>query len=413
MLESLFPHTEFPILDREVGRAGQRLTYLDSAASSLVPERVLRRVVEYYRSSCSNIHRGAHLLAEESTGSFEDARSHIASFLHVGSAEQVIFTHGATESLNMVARCWAAHALKPGDTVLVAEDNHHANIVCWHMLARENGLKVGWIPLGTDGILDQTEWLRLLEARPKLVALTHLSNVLGYEQPGLGQLISDARAAGARVALDAAQSVGHMPVDFQGLAVDFLAFSAHKAMGLGGFGVLACSPGARGEMEPAYGGGGMVERVGREGFLPADAPRCFEAGTPAIAAAVACSEALALVGELGLGLLARHTEALCTKLVKGLAHNPRIAVLGAHGLKRNSIVSFTVEGIHPHDISQRLSDHYGIAVRAGHHCAMPLHAALRTPASVRASVAGYSEGRDIQALLDALAEVTEGTGRRT
>ena len=405
-LESVFPRDEFPLLARPVGRDGQQLVYLDSAASSLVPDRVLEAVRHYYHTSCSNIHRGAHRLAEESTDAFERARENVAAFLGIRNEKQVVFTHGSTESLNMASRCWAACALRPGDTVVVAEDNHHANIICWHMVAQEYGFKLEWIPLGRDSFLDYAHWCRLLELKPKLVALVHHSNVLGYEQPFLRHIINDARQAGVKVVLDAAQSVGHIPLSFPDLSVDFLAFSAHKVMGLTGLGVLACSLEVLEDMRPVYGGGGMLERVDRKGFLPHQAPFAFEAGTPSIVAAIACAEALSMIEEAGLDAVAHHTESLCAMIGEGLASHACITVLGDTALKRNSLIAFTIEGVHPHDASQMLSD-CGIAVRAGHHCAMPLHKALQVPASIRVSVAGYSNSTDVEGFLNALATIIE------
>lgn len=427
----LLPPDEFPILNRTLSREQQpgreqqklrgeqqrherkqhkakyeqhRLVYLDSAASSLVPNRVLKAVEQYYHTSCSNIHRGAHVLAEESTDIYEDTREHCARFLGVSNAEQVIYTHGSTESLNMIARCWAQHALSAGDTIVLAEDNHHANIVPWQMLSEEFGFKLRWIPLTAEGLLNYEEWLCILDQKPKLVALTQCSNVLGYEQPTLIRIIEDAKRVGARVALDGAQSVGHTPLLFSELSADFLVFSTHKMMGLTGLGVLVCSPEAQEEMIPHYGGGGMIERVEREGFLPSSSPSNLEAGTPAIAAVVALAEVLDLLEEVGLEALASHTKSLCNVLIEGLTSLQGVTILGSPELQRNALASFVLEGVHPHDVSQLLSDK-GIAVRAGHHCAMPLHRALKVPASTRASFGGYSSSADVQDLLDAVSAI--------
>ena len=284
---------QFPMLERRIGRDGDRpLVYLDSAATSLVPLRVTDAVTRFLHTSCANIHRGAHVLAEEATDAYECARERLAACLGVDDAARVVFTHGATDSLNLAALCWAEHALRPGDIVAVAEDNHHANIVCWQMLAERRGVELAWIPLGSDGRLDCAAWERIAERGPKLVALAQQSNVVGWEQPDLPRILDDARRAGAFTALDGAQAVGHEAVNLAALPVDFYALSAHKMMGLTGIGALACSPRAFEGMRPALGGGGMVARVDRQGYAPAPGPQGFEAGTPAIAAAVAWDEAL-------------------------------------------------------------------------------------------------------------------------
>ena len=242
---------QFPMLERRIGRDGDRpLVYLDSAATSLVPLRVTDAVTRFLHTSCANIHRGAHVLAEEATDAYECARERLAACLGVDDAARVVFTHGATDSLNLAALCWAEHALRPGDIVAVAEDNHHANIVCWQMLAERRGVELAWIPLGSDGRLDCAAWERIAERGPKLVALAQQSNVVGWEQPDLPRILDDARRAGAFTALDGAQAVGHEAVNLAALPVDFYALSAHKMMGLTGIGALACSPRAFEGMRP-------------------------------------------------------------------------------------------------------------------------------------------------------------------
>lgn len=398
---------QFPMLERRIGRDGDRpLVYLDSAATSLVPLRVTDAVSRFLHTSCANIHRGAHVLAEEATDAYECARERLAACLGVDDAARVVFTHGATDSLNLAALCWAEHALRPGDIVAVAEDNHHANIVCWQMLAERRGVELAWIPLGSDGRLDCAAWERIAERGPKLVALAQQSNVVGWEQPDLPRILDDARRAGAFTALDGAQAVGHEAVNLAALPVDFYALSAHKMMGLTGIGALACSPRAFEGMRPALGGGGMVARVDRQGYAPAPGPQGFEAGTPAIAAAVAWDEALRMWEEAGMEAVRRHVTALAARAQRGLAALPGVRVLGGAELPATSLVSFTVEGVHPHDASAIL-DAEGVLVRAGHHCAKPLHAALGARASVRASFAGYSSDEDVNALLRAAALLVE------
>lgn len=398
---------QFPVLDRLVGRDGNRpLVYLDSAATSLVPLRVTEAVTRFLHTSCANIHRGAHVMAEEATDAYERAREHLAAYLGVGDPTRIVFTHGATESLNAAALCWAESELQAGDIVAVAEDNHHANIVCWQMLAERRGVELAWIPVEADGQLDYEAWTRIAERGPKLVALAQQSNVVGWKQPDLARIMDDARRAGAFTALDGAQAVGHEPVDLAALPVDFYALSAHKMMGLTGIGALACSSRALERMRPAIGGGGMVERVDIHGYAPAPGPQGFEAGTPAIAAAIAWDEALSMLEETGLEALRRHAAALASRAQRGLASLPGVCVLGGSSHASASLVSFAIDGMHPHDVGAAL-DAEGVLVRAGHHCAKPLHAALGARASVRASFAGYSSDDDVDALLCAVERLVE------
>lgn len=398
---------QFPVLARRVGRSGDApLVYLDSAATSLVPLRVTDALTRFLHTSCANIHRGAHILAEEATDAFERSREHLAAFLHVDDPARVLFTHGATESLNLAALCWADRALAPGDVVAVAEDNHHANIVCWQLLAERRGVEIAWLPLRADGTLDYGAWGRIADRGPKLVALAERSNVIGWEQPALAAVVDDARRLGAVVAMDGAQAAGHRPVDLGRNPVDFYTLSAHKMLGLTGVGALACSPRVLERMRPALGGGGMVERVDRAGFAPAPAPQGFEPGTPAIAAAVAWDAALAMLEEAGMATLERHVGALASRAQRGLASMEGVQVVGGVERPSASLVSFTVAGVHPHDVSASL-DARGVLVRAGNHCARPLHAALGVPASVRASFSGYSTEGDVDALLEAVARLVE------
>lgn len=392
---------DFPLLDRIVGANGETVCYLDSAATSLVPEPVRRRVDAYLTTSCANIHRGAHLLAEESTDAYETAREHVARFIGAADPAQVIFTHGATESLNLVAQCWAAANLSPGDTVLLTEDAHHAAIVPFQMLAERAGVAVRFVRVAPDGLLDESSWEACLAVRPKLVVLTHTGNVLGFSQPLLGMLAREARERGALVALDAAQAVGHVPFAVDERVFDFVAFSAHKMHALTGLGVLWCSRRALAAMRPALGGGGMIERVTVEGYAPAPVPAAFEPGTPAVAAAVSLDAALDYLEGVGMENLARHGAALCRRAVEGLRSVPGVRVLGPREAARSSLVSFTVDGVHPHDVGARLSEH-GVMVRAGHHCAMPLHRVLGVPASVRASFAAHTTEKDVDRLVDAV-----------
>lgn len=407
---SLLDRTQFPVLERRIGRDCDRaIAYLDSAATALVPLRVTDVVTRFLHTSCANIHRGAHVLAEEATDAYECAREHLAAYLGADDPARVVFTHGATESLNLAALCWAEHVLRPGDIVVVAEDNHHSNIVCWQMLAERRGVELVWIPIKADGRLDYEAWCRIVERAPKLVALVQQSNVVGWKQPDLPRILEDARRIGAFVALDGAQAIAHGPVNLAALPVDFYALSAHKMMGLTGIGALVCSQRALEGMRPAIGGGGMVARVDACGYLPTSGPQGFEAGTPAIAAAVAWDEALSMLEEVGMEAVRRHVAALASRAQRELSELPGVRVLGGSFPSSASLVSFTVEGVHPHDVSAAF-DAEGVLVRAGHHCAKPLHAALGVRASVRASFAGYTNDEDVDALLRAAALLVERAG---
>lgn len=398
----------YPILERKVGAGGSHpLVYLDSAATSLVSERVTGACASFLHTSCANIHRGAHTLAEEATDAYEGARERLARFFGVEDAERFVFTRGATESLNLAALGWADHRLRPGDVVAVAEDNHHANIVPWQMLAQRRGARIEWIPVSREGLLDYGAWRRIAEGCPRLVALCQQSNVLGASQLDGLRIAREAQEIGAMVALDGAQAAGHGPVSVDGLPCDLYSCTAHKMGGLTGIGALMLSERAAAEMGPVYGGGGMISRVERVGYEPAPMPAALEAGTPPIAAAVAWAAAVDELEEAGLAAIAAHTSRLAERARYALAALPGVTVLG-NGMPGSfsSLASFTVEGMHPHDVSQVLDD-AGVMVRAGHHCAQPLHQALDARASVRASFAGYSTEEDVDALVDALSRALE------
>jgi cysteine desulfurase/selenocysteine lyase len=403
----------FPVLSRRVGSKELPLIYLDSAATSLMPSRVIDELSRYEQTSRANIHRGIHSLAEESTELFETAREELAAFLNA-SAQGLVFTCGTTGAINIVARGWrplATTCPSPADCrplVLVAEENHHANIVPWQMLAERGGCELRFLSLTEEGDFDEAGWYEALEQAPRLVALTHVSNVLGFELPARRR-VAEAHEAGAAVLLDCAQSFGHMPLDLGDLDVDFAAASIHKAYGPLGLGFLYCKPERLAETAPLIGGGGMVARVTREGFSVAEGVAAFEGGTPNISAVVGMRAALSFLRDEGLEALARHTAALAQAAATGLAQIEGVSVLGPAKRPRTSLVSFTLDALHPHDLAAAL-DEEGIAVRAGHHCAMPLHLALGLPASLRASFAVYSLPRDVEALLRAVNAASERRG---
>lgn len=401
---------EFPILSRVIGEGEEPLAYLDSAATALTPLSVQVAMRDYLLSSCSNIHRGAHLLAEESTEAYESAREKIALFLGCDDSSCTIFTHGATESLNMIASCWGGSNLRKGDLVALAIDNHHAGIVPWQMLRDEKGIEIAYIDVDEEGCYADSSIDSVLALKPKLVVAPLLGNVLGFVQPSLAHLLDDARACGSRIALDCSQAVGHIPFDVSRFPIDFAAFSAHKMYGFTGVGVLWCSNDAMREMKPVFGGGGMISSVTTEGYRCAEPPACFEAGTPAIASAIGFGSAIDFIEACGLEDLQMHSTRLCSLAVGMLDDLPGVAILGGIDHERVSLVSFSIKGVHPHDAARCLSDK-GIMVRAGHHCAMPLHQALRIPASIRASFGAYSTEADVIRLEAAVRELTaQGRG---
>lgn len=394
------PRADFPLLNR-TAKSGATLAYLDSSATALVPEPVRAAIDAHLVRSRSNVHRGAHLLAEEATDAYERAREHVAVFLQSPTPEQVILTSGTTASLNLVAQAWGEAQLAAGDTVVLTEEAHHAAIVPFQMLARRKGLNLHWVRVNEHGLLDPASWQEALATRPKLVVLTHTSNVLGYTQPLFDRMAREAHEAGALVAVDAAQAAGHLVLSVAQQPWDFVAFSGHKLGSLTGIGALWCSPRALGGMRPAAGGGGMIESVSLDGFTAAPVPWCFEAGTPPIEAAVSLDAALGYLEGQGLDALETHSRSLALLATHGLARIPGVRVLGAIEQPRTALVSFALDRVHPHDASARLSDQ-GVLVRAGHHCAMPLHRALGVPASLRASLGVHTTIEDVERLVSAV-----------
>ncbi len=393
---------DFPILDREV-RSGVKLVYLDSTATSQKPEAVIEAMNQYYRTSNANIHRGVHTLAEEATAKYESARRRIAAFIHARSPREVIYTRNATEAINLVALSWGRANLKAGDTLILTELEHHSNLVPWQILAAERGLRLEFIPVAPDGMLDQGEYDKLLRFDPKLVAFSHMSNVLGTISPAQ-DMIQKAHAAGALVLIDGAQSVPHFPVDVQAQDVDFLAFSGHKMCGPTGIGILYGKQALLEAMPPFMGGGDMIRKVYLRSFTPNDLPHKFEAGTPAIAEAIGLGAAVDYLATLGMDAIAAHEHDLIRYALDRLSEVSGLEILGPTADQRGGVASFTLKGIHPHDIAQIL-DGYGIAVRAGHHCAMPLHDKYQIPATTRASFYLYTLKSEIDCLVEGIEKV--------
>lgn len=393
---------DFPIFSRKI-HADKTLVYLDSAATSQKPEQVIQAMDDFYRGSNANIHRGIHELAEEATGLYEDARSRIARFLSVEDARQIIFTRNTTESINLVVKTWGNKFLQNDDLILLTRMEHHSNLVPWYMLKEEKELRISFIDLTTSGELDLEQYALLLEQKPKLVAFTHMSNVLGTINPAK-LLTRMAHDAGALVLIDGAQSVPHFPVNLTEIDADFFAFSAHKMCGPTGIGVLFGKLPLLEQMPPFLGGGDMIRKVTFERFAVNSLPYKFEAGTPAIAEGVGFGAAIDYLEGIGMEAIARHEQELTLYAMQALSSEKGVTILGPEAKKRGGVVSFTLEGIHPHDVAQIL-DADGIAVRAGHHCAMPLHQHLNLPATTRASMYLYNSTDDIDALVRGLAKV--------
>jgi cysteine desulfurase/selenocysteine lyase len=393
---------DFPILTREV-KPGVQVVYLDSTATTQKPIKVIAAMDDYYRLSNANIHRGIHALAEEATALFEDARDKVAKFINAPSARQIIFTRNTTESINLVAQTWGRKNLDAGDVVILTEMEHHSNLVPWQMLAAERNLQLEFIPVDSQGLLDLEEYRQLLDLDPKLVAFTHMSNVLGTINPA-AEMIRMARNTGAITLIDGAQSVPHFPVDIQELNADFLVFSGHKMCGPTGVGVLYGRKDLLEEMPPFLGGGDMIKRVELRTFTPNSIPHKFEAGTPAIAEAIGLGAAVVYLQQVGMDLIAAQEQVVVDYALDRLSEVPGVHVYGPEAKDRGGVTAFNLEGVHAHDVAQIL-DSDGIAVRAGHHCAMPLHDKLNIPASTRASYYLYNSIEDVDKLIDSIYKV--------
>ena len=387
---------EFPILQRQVN--GRPLVYLDSAASAQKPQAVIDAMVRMMTGSYANVHRGLHTLSTESTEAYEAARETVARFINAGSATEVVFTKGATEAINLVA-AGLGHGLEAGDEVVLTEMEHHANVVPWHLLRERRGVVLKYIPVLDDGTLDLDAFRALLGPRTRVVSLVHMSNVLGTFNP-VAQIVAEARAAGAITVIDGSQAVVHAPVDVQAVGADFYAFTGHKLYGPTGVGVLWGRGEALQALPPYQGGGEMIDSVALEGVTYADPPHRFEAGTPPIIEAVALAAALDWLQGFDREAIAAHEAELYAHVLGRLSGRNDVRIVGeARG--KGAILSFAVEGAHAHDVAQIL-DRYGVAVRAGTHCAEPLMKRFGLTSTARASFALYNTREDADAFVDAL-----------
>lgn len=393
---------DFPALSREV-HPGVGLIYLDSTATSQKPIQVIETLDEMYRQHTANIHRGIHTLAEEATAAYEGAREKISTFINSPSPRQVIFTRNATEAINLVGYTWGRSNLKSGDTIILTEMEHHSNLIPWQMLAAERNLRLAFIPVTEDGLLDLNEYQTLLNLEPKLVAFTQMSNVLGTITPAK-DIIQMAHEVGAVTMVDGAQSVPHIPVDVQDLDVDFLAFSGHKMCGPSGIGILYGRRNLLEEIPPFLGGGDMIKRVELRSYKTNSLPFKFEAGTPAIAEAVGFGAAVDYLTRIGMENIAKYEHEIGTYALERLEEIPGLKIFGPDMDQKGAVFSFLLPGIHAHDASQIL-DSNGIAVRAGHHCAMPLHTKLDVPATARASFYLYNTFDEVDHLVEGIYKV--------
>ncbi|HEU5041155.1 MAG TPA: cysteine desulfurase [Gemmatimonadales bacterium] len=393
---------DFPILATTV--RGKPLVYLDNAASSQKPRQVIDAMSAFYAAGYANIHRGVHYLSEHATVAFEQVRARVAGFLGAASADEIVFTSGTTAAINLVAQSWGRGALRPGDEVLVTGMEHHSNLVPWQMLCEQTGATLRAVPVTESGELDLEAFGRLLSDRTRLFAVVHVSNVLGTENP-VRELAARARAAGALVLVDGAQSVPHLPVNVQALGCDFFACSAHKLFGPTGLGVLYGRAALLERMPPWQGGGNMIVTVGLERSTYAPPPARFEAGTPPIAEVIGLGAALEYVEAIGFEAIGQWEHELLAYATGEVGSVPGVRIVGAPA-RRASVLSFVVDGVHPHDVSAVLDDE-GVAVRAGHHCAQPLMERLGVPATVRASFAFYNQMDDVDTLARALRRVRE------
>ncbi len=383
----------FPVLERQVH--GKPLVYLDNAATTQKPLAVIESMDNYYRHYNSNIHRGVHSLSEEATAAYEGARERIARFINAASDRQTIFTRNATEAINVVAHSWGRANLGPGDEVLITEMEHHSNIVPWQIMQEQLGFTLRYVPITDGGLLDLSELDTLLNERTKLFAFVHVSNVLGTVNPA-AELVKAAHAVGALALIDASQSVPHMPVDVQALDADFLVFSGHKLCGPTGIGILYGKRDLLEAMPPFMGGGDMIREVKMSGSRWNTLPYKFEAGTPAIAEGIGLGAAVDFLQEVGMDWIWQHEHALTSYAYERLAQVEGLHILGPE--QRGGLIAFTLGEVHPHDLSAVL-DADGVAIRAGHHCAQPIHDRLGIVASARASFYLYNTFEEVDKLV--------------
>ncbi|GMV03558.1 MAG: cysteine desulfurase [Burkholderiaceae bacterium] len=396
---------DFPILSRPV--RGKRLVYLDNGATTQKPEAVIEAERRFYRESNANIHRGVHWLSQHATDLYEQARERVRRLLNAASADEVVFTRGTTEAINLVACSWGRANLKAGDEIVLSGMEHHSNIVPWQLLCEQTGAVLKVVPLTDRGELQFDAFEALLGPRTRLVSVVHVSNALGTVNP-VARIVERAHAVGAKVLVDGAQAVAHQAVDVQAIGCDFYAFSGHKLYGPTGIGALYARREILAAMPPWQGGGDMIRTVSFEHSTWADAPQRFEAGTPNIAGAVGLGAAIDYLMAIGVERIAEHEHRLLAHATGQVQRIPGLRLIGTAPAKAG-ILSFVVDGIHPHDLGTIL-DAEGVAIRAGHHCAMPVMTRFGIPGTARASFALYNDEEDVAALVAALARAQQMFG---
>jgi cysteine desulfurase/selenocysteine lyase len=392
---------DFPILSSVV-HGDKPLVYLDNAATTQHPRQVIDAIVNTYERQYANVHRGIHWLSDQSTDLYEDARERVRAFINASAREEIIFTSGTTASINLVARSWGDANVRADDEIILTEMEHHSNLIPWQQLAARTGCMLKHIPISDDGHLRLDQLDQLLTPRTKLIAVVSISNVLGTLNP-IREIIERARAADVLVLIDAAQSVPHETTDVQALDADFLAFSGHKMLGPSGIGVLYGKQGLLDAMPPFLGGGSMIRRVHLDRFEPAELPAKFEAGTPPIVPAIGLGAAIDYLQRVGLRRIREHERILARRAHEVLEATGAVRFLGPSPDEKSGIVTFTVDGVHAHDVAQ-IMDRSGVAVRAGHHCTMPLHKRLGIGASTRASFYLYNTLDEVDLLGHGLEE---------
>lgn len=388
---------DFPILHEQAH--GHPLIYFDSAATSQKPRIVLDALRHYYEHNNANVHRGLHELSSRATEAYERSRQRVATYLGAATADEIVFTRGTTESINLVAQAWGKKFLRDGDVILLTEMEHHSNLVPWQLLAERTGVRLRFVPVCDDGTLALDQLSSLLTGEVKLFAFTHISNSLGTINP-VAELCQKARAVGALTLVDAAQSVGHLPINVQDLGCDFLAFSGHKMCGPTGIGALYGRAGILDSMPPWHGGGEMIVSVTLEKSAFKKAPHRFEAGTPNIAGAIGLAAAIDYIEQIGRSAIFEHDAKLAGYAMKQLAELPGMRVLGPTG-ERGALVGFVMEAAHPHDLTT-FADQHGLALRGGHHCNQPLMRRFGLPGTTRASFYFYNTMEEIDRMMEIL-----------
>ncbi len=401
-LDSEHIRNDFPILNQQVN--GHPLVYLDNAATTQKPQAVIDAISHYYERDNSNVHRGVHQLSERATLAYENSRDKVRAFLNAGQREEIIFTRGTTESINLVAQSFLRPRIRPGDEILITAMEHHSNIVPWQLLCEQTGAVLKVVPINDDGEMIYTEFEQLISDRTRLLCVVHVSNALGTVNP-IGKMIAAAHAQNIPVLVDGAQAVAHMPVDVRALDADFYAFSSHKIFGPTGLGVLYAKKALLEQMPPYQGGGDMILTVSFEKSTWNALPYKFEAGTPHIAGGIGLGSALDYVQSIGLDRIEAHEHALLDYATQAILEVKGIRLIGTARVKAG-ILSFVMEDIHPHDIGT-IVDAEGVAIRTGHHCAMPVMERYGVPATARASLAAYNTRADVDALVRALHKVKQ------